>query len=260
MHDQRMKKIGDKAWAISGLIWWTARLFGMPAVAGLERSRFLRDYQYEIDSGLQAGRLKRAQKNGKWVWGWSDEVELRMRGEEDPQKAWNERWDEHWRLFCFDLPARRAKTRQRLIRSLKRLGFGKLQGSVWISPRDYPELYRLVEQIEISPTELSVFLAESIYGQSSGEIAQSAWRWDEIGSRYDIYLNQLEQMKTELRGELSLVEASHIIRQEAQYWLAAVEGDPLLPKELETEGYIGHEAWRKREDFIKVVLSGAAVG
>jgi len=254
-----MKKIGEKAWAVSGLIWWTARLCGMPAVAALEKQRFLVEYHQEINRGIEAGRLRRSQKGGKWVWGWSEQIDLRMRGEKDPVAAWSEEWRGEWCLFCFDLPRQRAKTRMRLLRTLRKLGFGHLQGSLWVSPREDTELAHLMEVIEISPNELSIFRANTLFGMSDNEIAQQAWSWNAVGQKYEEYLVELKQLQREVTAITEVDHAVALIHKEAKYWLKAIEGDPLLPMELEVEEYLGQEAWRRRENFIRQALRKAGI-
>ena len=46
------------------------------------------------------------------------------------------RWDKRWRVVIFDIKEARRGTRDKLRFSLSRLGFIKLQHSVWISPYD----------------------------------------------------------------------------------------------------------------------------
>lgn len=50
------------------------------------------------------------------------------------------RWDNRWRVVIFDVWERRRQTRDRLRSILKRVGFVRIQDSVWAYPYDSEEL------------------------------------------------------------------------------------------------------------------------
>ncbi|MBI4093628.1 hypothetical protein HY417_01570 [Candidatus Kaiserbacteria bacterium] len=73
------------------------------------------------------------------------------------------RWDKRWRMVIFDIPEQYRTTRVRLRRTMKELGFLRLQDSVWVFPYDCEDfiallkaelhtgkyvLYTIVEKIE----------------------------------------------------------------------------------------------------------------
>jgi DNA-binding transcriptional regulator PaaX len=63
-----------------------------------------------------------------------------------------EKWDKKWRIVVFDLPETRKKERDSLRHHLKRLGFYKLQKSVFVHP--YPcgdEMDYLIEFHHVRP-------------------------------------------------------------------------------------------------------------
>ena len=55
------------------------------------------------------------------------------------------RWDERWRIVIFDIPHERRALRDRLRSILKRLGFYRLQNSVWVHPYDCEEIITLLK-------------------------------------------------------------------------------------------------------------------
>ncbi|MBI2046407.1 MAG: CRISPR-associated endonuclease Cas2 [Parcubacteria group bacterium] len=55
------------------------------------------------------------------------------------------RWDGRWRVVIFDIKERRRKTRDKLRLSLIRLGFVKLQDSVWVFPYDCEDFVSLLK-------------------------------------------------------------------------------------------------------------------
>jgi len=56
------------------------------------------------------------------------------------------RWDGRWRIVMFDISEKRAPLRQKIRDIMKRLGFARLQDSVWIHPYDCEEIVALIKQ------------------------------------------------------------------------------------------------------------------
>lgn len=55
------------------------------------------------------------------------------------------RWDKKWRLVIFDIPEKRKSLRDVLRTTLQRIGFIRLQDSVWVYPYDCEELITLLK-------------------------------------------------------------------------------------------------------------------
>lgn len=55
------------------------------------------------------------------------------------------RWDKKWRMLIFDIPEGRRKTRDYIRSTLVRLGFYRLQDSVWVHPYDCEDLIILLK-------------------------------------------------------------------------------------------------------------------
>ena len=55
------------------------------------------------------------------------------------------RWDRRWRMVIFDIEEHRKSDRTKIRRILQRLGFLRLQNSVWIHPHDCEELIALIK-------------------------------------------------------------------------------------------------------------------
>jgi DNA-binding transcriptional regulator PaaX len=54
-------------------------------------------------------------------------------------------WDKKWRVLIFDIPERRKATRNRVRAVLLRLGFKRLQDSVWVYPYDCEDVLTLLK-------------------------------------------------------------------------------------------------------------------
>ncbi|KKW32211.1 MAG: hypothetical protein UY78_C0047G0007 [Parcubacteria group bacterium GW2011_GWA1_53_13] len=80
-------------------------------------------------------------------------LRLTPRGEKVMGSIWNEtyqlqkprRWDERWRLVIFDIPEKQRPTRDKIRHLVSRLGFLRLQDSVWVYPYDCEELVTLLK-------------------------------------------------------------------------------------------------------------------
>lgn len=55
------------------------------------------------------------------------------------------RWDRRWRIVIFDIPERKRAARDRVRGLVRRLGFLRLQDSVWVYPYDCEEVIALLK-------------------------------------------------------------------------------------------------------------------
>jgi CRISPR-associated endonuclease Cas2 len=57
------------------------------------------------------------------------------------------RWDAQWRVVVFDIREDRKLTREAVRKDLRRLGFLRLQDSVWVYPHDCSEAIELLRRV-----------------------------------------------------------------------------------------------------------------
>jgi DNA-binding transcriptional regulator PaaX len=77
------------------------------------------------------------------------------------------RWDGKWRVLIFDIPERRRTVRQRVRLELLRIGFVRLQDSVWVYPYECEELVALLKiDMKIGPN-LLYMIVDTIEGDTS---------------------------------------------------------------------------------------------
>jgi len=73
------------------------------------------------------------------------------------------RWDRKWRIVAFDISEERKKGREALRNTLYKLGFFKLQKSLFVHPYPCDEEIELVRDIyEVRQNEVMIVVAESI--------------------------------------------------------------------------------------------------
>jgi hypothetical protein len=90
--------------------------------------------EFRIEHGKKRLRLtKKGQRKVDSIW--SDSFTLTK----------PKRWDGKWRLVIFDIPERKRVTRNKIRALVSRLGFLRLQDSVWVYPYDCEELVTLLK-------------------------------------------------------------------------------------------------------------------
>jgi DNA-binding MarR family transcriptional regulator len=72
------------------------------------------------------------------------------------------KWDGNWRMVFFDIPEVNNRKRQQLRRYLQKLGFWKMQESVWICPYNCEAEVRYIREILEIPHEVKLGTLEKI--------------------------------------------------------------------------------------------------
>jgi phenylacetic acid degradation operon negative regulatory protein len=237
------------------LVFWLADKGLRPSFLNLIGS--FESWTYRSGIGRQLGRLesrglveRRRGPAGERVYRLTEIGRLAALGGRDPEARWSRPWDGKWRMVAFDLPAGSAAGRKRLRRYLCCHGFGRIQGSLWVTPDSPDEVRRELEGGEVDVGLLLVMEGRPCAGESDAEIVSGAWDFEEINRRYSEHLEIVGAVPGGLEpgGETALVRWCE---DERAAWRSAVEIDPLLPERLLPKGYLGRRAWRKRGDVLK---------
>ena len=170
----------------------------------------------------------------------------------DPEQRWDRRWDGKWRMIVFDLPEKRNASRVRLRRVLKERGFGYLQQSVWISPDPLDDdLQALAAQGEDVETILTLAVSPCS-GESDASIVAGSWDFEKIGRLHQECLRLLKNPPSVNNGKSRTREKlREWASQERAAWKASLAVDPLLPKRLLPQGYLGLDVWRLRNSVLR---------
>jgi phenylacetic acid degradation operon negative regulatory protein len=154
----------------------------------------------------------------------------------DPHKEWNRGWDGEWHLIMYDVEENQGTLRRELRHALANLKFGLLQKSVWISPRPLTAHNNPFSgNAKTNPARFVHFVGRPGIGLSDQEIAARAWDWTKLGQlqrRYRDHLKKHEQVSTPEQWQNWLGE-------ELRLWKAILHLDPLLPRQLHPEAYLG---------------------
>lgn len=90
------------------------------------------------------------------------EAKLRQLELRDYKLPKPKRWDEKWRMLVFDIKEKKKGTREKLRLTLRRIGFLRLQNSVWVYPYDCEDLVMLLKADYHLGREVLYVIADSI--------------------------------------------------------------------------------------------------
>jgi phenylacetic acid degradation operon negative regulatory protein len=206
--------------------------------AGLEQ---IRRHGLVEAAEARAGRVLRLTDAGRRVF----------HGGRDPEAAWNRGWDGQWRMIVFDLPRPANQARLKFWRWLRAQHFGRLQGSVWVTPDPAPELGAAVAEAGLEPSMVVVFAGALEGGhRSPRDLSMEVWDFPSIGQLYQRYSEFARGMLRHCKDrQPTAPEALRILHEDRRRWWHAVRSDPLLPRELLPADYSGLPAWKLRQEL-----------
>lgn len=164
----------------------------------------------------------------------------------DPDRQWQRTWDGKWRILIFDLPKSQNALRHRLWRFLRTSRFGYLQNSVWITP-DTADLLGSLRNGTIDVATLTLLEARPCGGESDADLVAEAWNFPAINQLYKRYLSVLDSIPGPAAG---IDTWRPWIQREHNAWTEVLDRDPFLPQALLPEGYLGKQAWERRQALL----------
>lgn len=135
--------------AAAGVISVAALAPGL--VTALGKSKYLRQRAYAARSRVSqlaaAGYLAYERDGGKTFVRLTEKGERFLALVQDGGQGLKKprRWDGKWRLLMFDIPERRRRARGQIRETLAKLGFVRLQDSVWAYPYDCEDYVTLLK-------------------------------------------------------------------------------------------------------------------
>lgn len=225
---------------------------GKPGPGGVWRAY---DKAYEDWGVVNYDSIKRAlyhlKKKGliKTI-GWEDKLTRRItkQGRKrleaiapfyDEERVWNGKLY----LVTYDVPERQRDDRELLRRYLRKIGCGRFQDSVWLTPYNPTGVVRSF----ISDKDLSGAVVVSCVGKDGNigqedvkELAARVFQLDELNGRYVEYLQEFD-------GKEGFSESQAIFG-----FLSILGDDPQLPFELLPDDWVGDKAY----NFFKKICSG----
>ena len=94
------------------------------------------------------------------------EAKLRQFELEDYDAKKPKHWDHKWRVLIFDIPEKRKGLREKVRRTLRAIGFTRLQNSVWVYPYNCEDLIALLKTDFKIGKDLLYLIVEEIENES----------------------------------------------------------------------------------------------
>lgn len=153
--------------------------------------------------------------------------------EKEKLRKSKEPWDGEWRLLIYDIPERERAKRNMLRRFIAELGFGKLQGSNWVSPYDYvPKLHEFCAKEKILPY-ICLYEGRFFSGKNIDDLVEQVWGLARISAEYKSVIDTCAQAEEELKRNTAAPQKCFDIYFEVYgAYAAVVKNDPCLPKEF----------------------------
>ena|SRR3989344_1577879 len=143
-------------------------------------------------------------------------------------------WDGRMHLVTYDVPETKRLDREALRDVIRRLGAGRLQDSVWITPYNPVDILRTcINEHHLSG---SVIVSDMGQGGAIGEenlasLVVRVWRLDRLNDRYEEWLREYKRSD---KLDQWLVTS----------YLTILRDDPQLPFSLLPKWWKGDRAWR----------------
>lgn len=155
-----------KVAGIVGVFVVAPNVVGAMAKLGIIRSPRQKDIVIRscyrlVQSGLMEweGKKLRLTQKGKMT------LRTLLAREQNSQRP--RRWDRKWRVLIFDIPEYRHGLRQKVRRTLRDIGFSRLQDSVWAYPYDCEDLVALLKADMRIGKDILYMIVDSIENDES---------------------------------------------------------------------------------------------
>ncbi len=138
-----------------------------------------------------------------------------------------------WTVLWHQIPEERRLELSRLARRLRFLGFGSMQGSVWVSPHDHSaEVVRLLSELRVSQ-HATMFTAHPDAVVGLPALVSRAWDLSGLVDRYEAFQDEfgpwcLKRALAALSDQDAFLIRTRLVHQFRGFPLL----DPELPEEL----------------------------
>ena len=169
-----------------------------------------------------------------------------------PKKKWDKKWNRIWYLLVYDVPEVDRKYRNVLRQFLKKLHLGCLQQSVWVTPHDIRADFDDLSKGASLSAFAYLFESKTVLGLPNSSVVENAWDFERLFAVQEHYCTVAEQnLERLLSGEFKQAELTSLLRLSIDAYHSAMLMDPLLPKGLYPEQYLGIEVYSLHETLMQ---------
>lgn len=168
----------------------------------------------------------------------------------------SKKWDGKWRFLIFDIPEKSRKFRDEFRKTLKTLGFGMIQKSVWISPHNHDARMKKLINSSTLAEHIHFFTVEKIEPLSQEDVLIKAFDLETVQSTYEAFISFVEKTGKDLDGLVkdSLLTSDLVLWHQNELELeyeSAISLDPFPPVELLPEDWPAPKAERSYKKLQK---------
>lgn len=212
--------------------------------AEIAADQFLKEVNYEIiKNAINTARRNRwIKKSSRHAIPQITEAGKKRLASIIPQYDEIRKWDGRLYLTTYDIPETKANERHFLRDTLRRIGCGRLQDSVWVTPynpidtlRSFIDEHGLTGTIIVSDVGKDGAIGE----EDIRALIVRVYRLNEINGRYDEWLKETEDY----------IDHWMVIR-----FLTILKDDPQLPFVLLPPWWKGDKAYHRVKPFLQKVV------
>ncbi len=165
-------------------------------------------------------------------------------------------WPGQWTMVLYQIPESRRRERERLKKTLSWEGFGQLNPTTWVSPRDVREKMCATLGCDADQSIHVVTMSTGSL-ERDRQLAQQCWELEELAVDYRRFIDRCAEWAPSNLWGLTPKEALIARVELVSAYRRFPFRDPYLPVSLQPEGWPGDVAY---ETFVRAhqALAGAA--
>lgn len=169
------------------------------------------------------------------------------------------RWGSRWTMVLFDIPERNKKIRDILRYKLKGLGFGMMQGSVWVRPADVANEIRRFVRVKNLQWQVKV-LSFNMAAPDEKETVHRIWKMEKLNNEYQRFVKKIIKRFQKLKEhnfttpKLLLLALDLLSRITEKEYLKLYFKDPQLPVGLLPKEWSGKKAYSIYQQLDKYLV------
>jgi phenylacetic acid degradation operon negative regulatory protein len=158
------------------------------------------------------------------------------------------KWGRRWTMVLFDIPERNKKIRDILRYKLKSLGFGMMQGSVWVRPADVTNEVRRFIRVKNIQWQVKV-LSFNMTPPDEKEVIHRIWKMNKLDNEYQCFVRMTIKKFKHLKNypfqnsKLLPIALDLLSRLAEKEYLNLYGKDPQLPATLQPKEWNGKRAY-----------------
>jgi phenylacetic acid degradation operon negative regulatory protein len=165
-------------------------------------------------------------------------------------------WLRSWSLLMFEIPESEKNKRDKLRYRLKKYGFGMVQSSIWISPREIPnQIESFIEDKNLQPKVQT--LNFSVDKSDIKDLISQAWQINKLNEKYKQFVEEAKERFKLVReykfddGEIKKKALKMLAEDFKQRYHQLRKDDPKLPKSVLPSDWQGFRAHHIYEQLFK---------